>query len=234
MSQQPPSLPKNIYSETRYLLFDGTYFHKDGCLVNFVNVLTKKSIAYEYIDKESYYNILPMLIKLKSQGLNPKTITLDGHRKVIEAILEIWPAMIIQRCLFHIQNQGLMWLRTYPKTQAGRELRDLLSSLTSIRTKQEMKIFILTYQRWRYKHQTFIKQLPRHSVANIDLKRTVGLISNALPNMFHFLKDRNIASTTNFLENFYSQLKHQYQRHRGLTETHKIAYLKWFCYLKTI
>jgi len=62
---------------------------------------------------------------------------------------------------------------------------------------------------------SFIKTLPKTSVANTDLKRTISLINNALPNMFHYLKDQNIAPTTNLLENLYSQLKHQYCNHRG-------------------
>jgi len=60
----------------------------------------------------------------------------------------------------------------------------------------------------------------------------MGLINNALPNMFHYLTDQNIAYTTNLLESFYSRLKADFYRHRGLSEAHKINYLHWYCYLK--
>jgi transposase-like protein len=194
----------------------------------------KKIIHYAYIDKESYLNIHPVLIYLKEQGLTPKAITLDGHIKVTRAMRDIWPAIIIQRCLYHIQRQGLSWLRTYPKTEAGRALRILLNSVIGIKVLTDKKVFLINYTNWHNKYKDFIKTLPRNSVANIDLKRAVALINNALPNMFHYLKDRNIATTTNLLEGFYSQLKHHYRGHRGLTEKHKIAYLKWYCYFKNM
>jgi len=60
----------------------------------------------------------------------------------------------------------------------------------------------------------------------------MGLINNVLPDIFHYIDNPFIAPTTNLLENIYPQLKHNYRRHRGLTEQHKITYLKWFCYLK--
>jgi hypothetical protein len=50
--------------------------------------------------------------------------------------------------------------------------------------------------------------------------------------MFHYLKDKNMPSTTNLLEGFYSQLKADYLKHRGLTEKKKRQYLKWYCHLK--
>ena len=195
---------------------------------------TAKSIpSYTYIDKESYKNIYPLLVDAKGRGLSPKAITMDGHRQVIRAILEIWPDVTIQRCLYHIQSQGMSWLRTYPKTEAGRVLRDIFKLIMHITTHEDKSLFLEVYDQWYQKYRQSIRELPRTSVANTDLKRAMTLINNALPNMFHYLQDPNIAPTINLLENFYSQLKQHYRGHRGLTEQHKISYLKWFCYLKT-
>jgi len=198
-----------------------------------MNNASKGILFYAYTPKESYYNVYPMAKYLKEHSLMPKAITLDGHIKVIKAILDVWPSVIIQRCLYHIQRQGLSWLRTYPKTEAGKTLRVLLNSLMYVKTRRDKTMFMQSYDNWLNRYRTFIKTLPRNSVANTDLKRTMALINNALPNMFHYLKDQNIASSTNLLESFYSQLKHQYRNHRGLAEQHKISYLKWFCYLKS-
>ena len=232
LSQEPPALSQDLYQNAKYLLFDGTYFHKNGCLAILMDYRTKNSLSYTYMDKESYHNVYPMLRDLKKQGLDPKAITMDGHRFVIQAIFDVWPNVLIQRCLYHIQRQGLQWLRVYPKTEAGRELRFILKSITNIKTEKDKMVFLLTYSDWYYKYRDFIKRLPRNSVANLDLKKAMGLINNALPDMFHYIDDPFIAPTTNLLENFYSQLKHHYRSHRGLTEKHKISYLKWYCYLK--
>jgi len=232
LSQKPSALSCGIYQKSKYLLFDGTYFHKNGCLAIMMDHGTKNILSYSYIDKESYHNVYPVLMDLRQKGLDPKSITMDGHRFVIQAIYDVWPDVFIQRCLYHIQRQGLQWLRVFPKTEAGRELRFILKSITSIRSEKDKLVFLTIYSDWYYKNRDFIKRLPRNSVANIDLKKAMGLINNALPDMFHYIDDPFIASTTNLLENFYSQLKHHYRSHRGLTEKHKISYLKWFCYLK--
>jgi hypothetical protein len=59
-----------------------------------------------------------------------------------------------------------------------------------------------------------------------------ALISNVLPDMFHYLEEPNIPATTNTIESFYSRLKADYRKHRGLTQKHKIHYLKWYCFFK--
>lgn len=174
----------------------------------------------------------PLLLKIKEQGTNPIAITTDGHTQVTKAILSAFPGVIIQRCLYHIQRQGLSWLRTYPKTQAARDLRVLLLMLTNIKTENDKNVFIKSFDLWLMTYRDFMKNLPNDTVAFKDLKRTVSLIKNALPNMFHYIYDKNIAPTANIAESFFSRLKSDFQRHRGLVEKHKIAFLKWYIYFK--
>ena len=192
----------------------------------------QKIISNIYAKKEGFKIVYPWFKKLKKQGLNPLYIVMDGERSVIRAIKLIWPHARIQRCLYHIQREGMRWLRTYPKTQAGRELRCLLRTLCAIKSIRERNDFIKNYELWIKKYREFVKSLPKENVAFKDLKRTMVLINNAIPDMFYYLKDPNIPATTNMLESFYSRLKADYRSHRGLTQIHKIHYLKWYCYLK--
>ena len=157
---------------------------------------------------------------------------MDGHLKVMEAIKEVWPKATIQRCLYHIQHQGPQWLRTYPKTQAGKDLRQLLLTLCTIHSLKDRNNFRFAYRNWLNTYQSFVKSMPWTNIAFKDLKRTMGLINNALPDMFHYLKDKDIPATTNSLESFYSRLKSDYRRHRGLSQKNKISYLKWYCHFK--
>ena len=184
------------------------------------------------LDDETYSSVYPLLQRLKNKGLRPRSLTMDGHRHVIRAIRDIWPQVRLQRCLYHIQREGMRWLRTFPKTRAGKELRCLLSQLHRIKTLKNQRQFLKNFEDWTTQHHGFVKSLPRTTVAFKDLKRAVALIKNARPDMFHYLKDTGIPSTTNLLESFYSRLKADFRRHRGLSETHKKAYLKWYCYFK--
>ena len=190
---------------------------------------SQKIMLYDSVDKESYQTAYPRFKKLREQGLSPKFVTMDGQRSVIRAFKKVWPKIKIQRCLYHIQREGMRWLRTYPKTEAGRELRRLLASVCDIKNVKERNGFIERYEQWLRKYQNFVQSLPRSIVAYKDLKKTMALINNALPDMFYYLDDPIVASTTNKLEGFFSRLKSDYHRHRGLSDKHKKAYLKWYC-----
>ena len=197
-----------------------------------MNAKEQTIISNIYAKKEAFKSVYPWFKRLKKQGLMPCYIAMDGERSVMRAIAIVWPKAIIQRCLYHIQREGMRWLRTYPKTAAGRELRALLRTLCSTRSVKERDRFIKNYKTWVNKYRDFVKSLSITNIALKDLKRTVVLINNALPNMFHYLKEPNIPATTNVIESFYSRLKADYRRHRGLTQKHKIHYLKWYCCYK--
>lgn len=193
---------------------------------------TQKIISNIYAKKEGAKSTIPWFERLKKQGLNPVYIVMDGEQSVMRAIKLIWPHAKIQRCLYHIQREGMRWLRTFPKTHAGKELRYLLRTLCAIKSIKERDVFIYSYNKWIHKYKRFVISLPTGNIAFKDLKRTMVLINNALPDMFYYLKEPNIPATTNVLESFYSRLKADYRRHRGLSQRHKIYYLQWYCYFK--
>jgi transposase-like protein len=201
-------------------------------MLNLMDANNQKIIAHRYIKKESFKEAYPWFMGLEQQGLNPLFITTDGHQSILRAMRLVWPQVRLQRCLYHIQHEGMRWLRSYPKTEAGKDLRTILSGLSKIKTNQERDYFIKSYREWLNKYQRLVLSLPRTTVACKDLQRTIVLINNALPDMFYYLEDPNIHSTTNALEGFHSRLKADYQRHRGLSKEHRISYLNWYCYFK--
>lgn len=220
------------YRNYEYIIYDGTYFHKNGCLICLMDIKTKTIIATMYANKEGGAIAAPWFKNLRDKGLKPRFVVMDGEQTVMKAIRGIWPQVKIQRCLYHIQREGMRWLRTYPKTDAGKDLRVLLNALCNINTITKRNQFIRNYRMWLDKYEDFVHLLPPGNIAFKDLKRTISLLNNALPDMFHYLQEPVIPSTTNTLEGFYSRLKADYRRHRGLTQTHKIHYLKWYCSLK--
>jgi transposase-like protein len=220
------------YSEVQYMVYDATYFHKDGCLLNLMDATNQKIIAHLYVGKESFKEAYPWFSSLKSQGLNPSFVTTDGERSVLQAMKLVWPRAKLQRCLYHLQHEGMRWLRTYPKTGAGKELRTILSKLSRIKTLQERDAFTGDYAAWVSQYKDFVRSLPRTTIASKDLRRTVVLINNALPDMFYYLEDEQVHATTNALEGFHSRLKADYRRHRGLSKEHRIQYIHWYCYFK--
>lgn len=229
LRQSPPD--RTDYSGVEYAIYDATYFHKDGCLLNLMDAISGKVIAHCHVRGESFKEALPWFTKLKEHGLNPSYMTVDGEQSIMRAIKLVWPGVVLQRCLYHIQREGMRWLRTNPKTQAGRELRSLLSSLSSVKTAEERDSFVDAYRSWVNKYRESIRSLPREIIASKDLRRTMVLINNALPDMFRYIDNPQIRPTTNSLEGFHSRLKAAYWRHRGLTKSHRPKYIDWYCYL---
>lgn len=218
------------FSDIHYMIYDATYFHKDGCMLNLMDATNQKIIGTRYVNKESFKEVYPWFIDLKRQGLNPKYITTDGHRAILRAMRMVWSEAGLQRCLYHIQHEGMRWLRSHPKTEAGKELRGLLSKLSQTKTHKDRDEFLESYGDWLGIYQDYVRYLPRTTIAYKDLKRTMVLLNNAIPDMFYYLDDRNIHATTNALEGFHSRLKADYRRHRGLSKVHRISYLRWYCY----
>lgn len=192
----------------------------------------QKIIAHLYVKKESSKEIYPWFMSLRQQGLNPLFITTDGEHSVLRAMKLVWPQTKLQRCLYHLQHEGMRWLRTYPKTEAGKALRAILSRLSQIKTIKERNSFLHEYHNWVSRYKNYVLSLPWTAVARKDLRRTMVLIDNALPDMFYYLEDEYVHATTNALEGFHSRLKSDYRRHRGLSKEHRIQFIHWYCYFK--
>ncbi len=230
LKQEPPSTA--FTKKPKYLLFDGTYFKHENCLMLAMDNANNNIVAHRYHYRENFATSLGLFNELSDQQIKPTAITIDGNTSVIRAIKAAWPGVIIQRCLAHVQRQGLAWLRRYPKLQAGKELRELLLTVTGIKDDRQKQIFIDTFMRWEERHGEFVRALPTADKVFSDLQRTRSLIIHALPDMFHYLDDFRIAATTNKVEGYFSRMKNIYRQHRGLSKLHRHNYFKWYIHLK--
>ena len=153
-------------------------------MMNLMEGTNQKIIVHIYVKKESFQESYPWFCSLREQGLNPDFITTDGERSILRAMGIVWHETKKQRCLYHLRHEGMRWLRTYPKTEAGRQLRVLLSHLNRIKTTADRDVFIAEYQQWLISYKGYVFSLPRSTVEYKDSKRTIALINNALSAMF--------------------------------------------------
>jgi len=168
---------------------------------------------------------------LKNQGLQPNSFTVDGNPQVIRAIRMIWPEIIIQRCLVHIQRQGLSWCRSSPKTVSARKLRILFLQVSHIETSRQRDQFLENFIQWEQKYGQDIQRKPGKGYVFSDIKRARSMLLKALPSMFYYLEDSRITSNTNGLEGYFSRLKGHYRQHRGLTKSKLENYFEWYLFL---
>ncbi|MFT7637511.1 MAG: hypothetical protein ACI9Y8_001288, partial [Candidatus Omnitrophota bacterium] len=170
-------------NQIKYLVYDATYFHKDGCFAIVFDPVKQQIIKTLYCHREGHNQVIAWFGILKENGLNPLYISMDGEQGVMRAFKSIWPQVRIQRCLFHVQHEGCRWLRRNPDTEAAKTLKKLLIKLTNITSVKEQKQFTNHFKFWKKKHQEFVKSLPQNITANVDIHKTITLITRALPDM---------------------------------------------------
>ena len=231
LEQLPPCDSGNL-SGVKYIQFDGTYFEHENCLMVAIDNATDRVIGHQYHYRENYECCHALFAQLKARGLEPFAITIDGNISVIRALKAVWPEITVQRCMAHIQRQGLAWLRRYPKLEASKQLRTILLRVADIRAEQDKQFFMRDFIDWEKRYSSFVKNLPSKDKVYGDLQRARSLIVHALPDMFHYLDDKQISATTNKLEGYFSRLKDLYRRHRGLSKRHRQNYFAWYIHLK--
>jgi hypothetical protein len=233
--EQSPEV-KIIKREHVHLRVDATYF-KQFCLLCYQDDYDGYTQLIRFSNGEHYHEIKEDLDNLIRLGVQIESITTDGHKSILLAIKRSMPDVIVQRCLVHIQRMCLFWLTRFPKHQAGQELRRLVLLLLRIKTGNDRIYWTIELEKWYQQHKEYIQQKTinpetgRYWYTHKLLRGSYFTIKRALPNMFHYLKNPQIPSTTNGIEGFFSHLKNHLDLHRGLTIKHRINFIKWYVYL---
>lgn len=219
-----------------HLRLDATYFEQ-FCLLCYQDHDDGYTQLIRFTDGEHYSEIKEDLDNLIKLGVQIESITTDGHKSMLRAIRKSLPDVPAQRCLIHIQRMCLLWLTRFPKHPAGMELRALVLMLLRIKTENDRLYWTGELQAWYSRHEAYLKEKTFHEptgrywYTHKLLRRSYFTIKRALPNMFHYLSNPKIPSTTNGIEGFFSHLKNHLDLHRGLTLQHRIDFIKWYVYL---
>jgi hypothetical protein len=101
----------------------------------------------------------------------------------------------------------------------------------AIRTRTERKRFLAQLALWEHRYGHAIAFTPESGWVFSDLKRARSMLMAALPDMFHYLDDPKIPTSTNGLEGYFGRLKQKYRQHRGLAQRHREPYFRWYFHL---
>lgn len=232
LKQEPPKV--DYLEEVKHLLLDGTYLnHRTGIYV-IMNGKDHRILFGDYGINETGKHLESVYHSLRLKGLKPQAATVDGTLQQLKYLKVTWENIIIQRCLIHIQRQGLDWLRRKPKRLEAIELRDLILQIMYIKSKEQADNFIKAFMAWENKYGPQLKRSTNRGRVFSDILRTRSMILNALPDMFRYLDDPEISRTTNALEGYFGRLKQKYRAHNGLAVSKRKGYFRWYFYLKPI
>lgn len=225
-------------SERVNLLIDGTYFNHDLCLIIYRDNTIKFTQLYRLTDGEWFEEMAEDLSNLLQLGVKIESITCDGHRALLKAIKHACPEVMLQRCLVHIQRMSLNWLSGNPKSDAGKELRKIISKLHFIENNVQRDYWIVSVIKWQEIYKDYINQKSinpetgRYWYTHKMVRRVFMTIKRALPDMFKYLDNKRIPKSTNGLESFFGHLKGHLNVHRGLSRTHRKQFIQWYLYFK--
>ncbi|MCI0881482.1 MAG: transposase [Chloroflexi bacterium] len=226
-----PTTPTLEPQPAQYLLFDGTFLHRPHSIVVLMDGQTHTLVRGQFgVRENSELELRAFFEPMMDKGLQPRSFTVDGNRQVIRALKILWPDAVIQRCLVHIQRQGLSWCRNSPKTPYARRLRQIFLQVTRIDTASKREAFFNLVTTWEARHGAEIAARKETGRVFSDIKRARSMLLRALPDMFHYIDDPHISTTTNGLEGYFSRLKSHYRQHRGLSPQRRPNYFAWYFY----
>ncbi len=153
---------------------------------------------YRITDGEWFEEIVEDLSNLIQLGVNIESITCDGHRSLLKAIKYVCPEVKLQRCLVHIQRMSLTWLSDNPKSEAGIDLREIVTKLHLINTPLERDYWIVSLVKWYDEYKEYINQKSvnpktgRYWYTHKMVRRVFMTIKRTLPDMFKYLENKRI------------------------------------------
>ena len=227
---RPPTLADDL-STVHFMIFDGTFLeHRTGVFA-VMNAEHNNVVYAEPHASEGRTEMQRVCQALAGRAAAPKSATTDGNLHLLRALRHQWSPIVIQRCLVHVQRQGLSWCRRFPKRTDAKHLRTLFLRVTNIGSIAERDEFLDHVHAWERRFGLRIAQSPETGWVFSDLKRARSMLLAALPDMFRYLDDTHIPRTTNALEGYFGRLKQRYRQHRGLARHNRDAYFRWYVHL---
>lgn len=230
--KQTPNQSFNDFSEVKHMILDGTFLKRPRGIYAAMDSETHKLLYAAVNVRESAEDLSEFYSKLSEAGLYPESATTDGNTAQMKQLQLIWPEIKLQRCIVHVQRQGLSWLRRNPKRTDAKHLRELLLKLTEVKTKEESLRFIKGFYAWENRFGIGIESSPNRGWVFSDIIRARSMVIKAIPNLFHYIDNPKIARSTNALEGYFSRVKEHYRLHRGLSKRNRLNYFKWYFFLK--
>nr|WP_238336867.1 hypothetical protein [Mannheimia pernigra] len=207
--------------QTASIVMDTTHFKQRFSVLVLMDSSSSKPIYFRFIlaEKNRYY--FEAISELMEKGVKTQPITCDGRRGPLNA----YPHIPTQICHFHQIGRGIFYLTKSPKSEAGKALLSLYYSLKF----QTQETLTLALSEWLNEHKDYFNERSETDSKRFKHKRLWSL-KRSINYLFTYQAhpELNIAHTTNLVELFFRQMKAKLASHQGLTDEHKMMFIKDF------
>ena len=105
--KQTPNDIDNDYSNIKHVIFDGTFLRRPRGIYAALDSETHKLLHAAVNVRETSSDLIMFYSHLLEAGLNPESATTDGNTAQTKQLKNLWPDIKLQRCVVHVQRQGL-------------------------------------------------------------------------------------------------------------------------------
>lgn len=235
----PPQPQKPETKQKIWLKVDGTYFTDWGYVI--VYKAGKDILFWQYAEREYSFVYEAGFRWLEEAGYTILGITSDWHGSIVRTVHWMFPNIPHQRCLVHTQRFCESFLTQNPKTEAGKQLRELILYLNIITNPYERQIWLNWFKLWEKRFLGFIKERTYGTKENGmktwwythgNVRRVYKSLTSTQDHLFLYLDHEGLDKDTNGLESEFNHLKAKITAHTGMRKHRRENFISWYLYLK--
>lgn len=222
-----------VFDDVKCVMIDWIRIADDICLVIYYEYILNKIIRFWFYEWEKLMYITEDLKYLRNKfEYKIKSFTVDWWLQIISGIKAIYTNAVIQRCLVHIHRQIRSYISRNPKTDCWKELQKIV---TFELFKKKDK-FVVLFDKWCDKRENYLKEKTywekRWWYTHKKLRQARSHLKNAIPNMFNYIDNDDIANNTNKLEWLNAIISEQIYNHRWIRKDILISLLILWLYYR--
>ena len=207
---------KEITPQETVFITDTTFFGRTWGVCVFRAPLLKRNIWWSDVEKEIMANYHYGRRILEEQGWVFTAVVVDGRRGMIK----VFEGIPIQMCQFHQMKTVTKYITRRPETDAGKELRVIMLTLSHTNEKEFARMLFRWYEKWGeyLKEKTYVTGTKHWYYTHKKVRSAYLSLEKNLPYLFTYQKypELNIPNTTNSLDGSFAHLKDKVRIHHGL------------------
>lgn len=216
------------YESVANILMDTTYFGRVFGVMVFKDSLSGKILYKCYVKYETNNLYLQGIQEIRRRGIYIQSIICDGRKGLLSMFYDI----PVQMCQFHQVQIITRYLTRNPKTQASKELKDLVRKLTRLTRIEFQELLDQWYVKWEHflKEKTISVEKNSKRYTHRKLRSAYFSLVRNIPWLFTFEENKElmIPNTTNALDGCFSDLKNKLRNHNGLSIQRKKKFIDGF------
>jgi hypothetical protein len=206
----------DLVPQTTVIVPDTTFWGRHYGVVVFRSWTLKRNLWWNEVSSEKKMHYTYGRQILESQGWKFTAAVVDGRR----GLAAVFKDIPVQMCHFHQMKIVSRYITRRPKTDAGKELWDIVYTLPRTDKNTFTKELTAWEKKWHdyIREKTYVAGTKHWYYTHKSVRGAYLSLATNLPYLFTYLAypHLNIPNTTNTIDGYFSALKKKIHNHQGL------------------